>query len=86
MLGKLTWEAIPFSQPIPLIASGVVGLIIAGVLVWTWRAGHVPYIWNEWITSVDHKRIGVMYVILGVVMLIRGFSDAILIRSQQAVA
>ena len=86
MLGKLTWDAIPFSQPIPLVASAVVGLIIAGVLIWTWRAGHVPYIWREWITSVDHKRIGVMYVILGLVMLIRGFSDAILMRSQQAVA
>ena len=45
-----------------------------------------PYLWREWITSVDHKRIGVMYVLLAMVMLLRGFSDAIMMRSQQALA
>src|SRR5262249_52749167 len=44
------------------------------------------YLWREWITSVDHKRIGVMYVILAMVMLLRGFTDAIMMRSQQALA
>ena len=48
--------------------------------------GHWPYLWREWITSVDHKRIGVMYIALSLVMLIRGFSDAIMMRSQQALA
>ena len=48
--------------------------------------GWVPYLWREWITSVDHKRIGVMYVLLAVVMLLRGFVDAIMMRSQQALA
>ena len=48
--------------------------------------GLVPYLWREWITSVDHKRIGVMYMLLGVVMLFRGFIDAIMMRSQQALA
>src|ERR1700675_2745244 len=76
MLGKLTWAAIPFDQPIPLVA----------VLVWIVVAGHLPYLWREWITSVDHKRIGVMYVVLASVMLLRGFSDAIMMRAQQAVA
>ena len=83
MFGKLTWAAIPINQPIPLVASGVVGLVILGVLAWVVLGGHLPYIWREWITSVDHKRIGVMYTILGLVMLIRGFSDALLMRSQQ---
>jgi cytochrome o ubiquinol oxidase subunit I len=48
--------------------------------------GWFPYLWREWITSVDHKRIGVMYVVLAMVMLLRGFTDAIMMRSQQALA
>ncbi len=86
MLGKLTWAAIPFDQPIPLFAAGFVGFIIFCVLVYITLKGWVPYLWREWITSVDHKRIGVMYVFLAGVMLIRGFTDAIMMRSQQALA
>jgi cytochrome o ubiquinol oxidase subunit 1 len=86
MLGKLSWEAIPFDQPIPMVASGVVALIILGVIAWVVIAGHLPYLWREWITSVDHKRIGVMYTLLACVMLVRGFADAIMMRSQQAIA
>jgi len=40
----------------------------------------------EWLTTTDHKKIGVMYVILGLVMLLRGFADAIMMRAQQAIA
>jgi cytochrome o ubiquinol oxidase subunit 1 len=86
LLGKLSWDAIPFDQPIPMIASGVVALAILAVLAWVFLQGHFPYLWREWITSVDHKRIGVMYTLLAMVMLLRGFSDAIMMRSQQALA
>jgi len=86
MLGKLTWAAIPFDQPIPMIASGVVALGILAVLAWVVFRGHLPYLWREWITSVDHKRIGVMYTLLAMVMLLRGFADAIMMRAQQSVA
>ena len=86
MLGKLSWAAIPIDQPIPLCAGGLVGLVIFGVLVWITLKGWVPYLWREWITSVDHKRIGVMYTLLAMVMLLRGFTDAIMMRSQQALA
>ena len=86
MFGKLTWQAIPFDQPIPLVAGAVVVLIILAVLAWVVLKGYLPYLWDEWITSVDHKRIGVMYVLLGLVMLLRGFIDAIMMRSQQAMA
>jgi len=86
MLGKLSWAAIPFDQPIPMIASGVVGLVIIGVLAWVTLKGWFPYLWREWITSVDHKHIGIMYILLAMVMLLRGFSDAIMMRSQQALA
>ena len=64
MLGKLTWQAIPFDQPIPLAAGAAVGVILLGVLVTVAVKGWVPYLWREWITSVDHKRIGVMYTLL----------------------
>jgi cytochrome o ubiquinol oxidase subunit 1 len=86
MFGRLTWDAIPFDQPIPLITSIVVLLIIAAVVIWVWRKGWWPYLWSEWITSTDHKRIGVMYIVLALVMLIRGFADALMMRAQQSLA
>jgi len=86
MFGKLTLAALPLDQPIPLIAGcaafGAVGAIVVYIVLKGWA----PYLWREWITSVDHKRIGVMYIFLAMVMLLRGFSDAIMMRSQQALA
>src|SRR5262249_44531993 len=86
MLGKLSWSAIPFSEPLPLISTAVVAVIILVALGIVTAKGWWPYLWSEWLTSVDHKRIGVMYVTLGLVMLLRGFADALMIRSQQALA
>jgi cytochrome o ubiquinol oxidase subunit I len=86
MLGKLSWSVIPLDQPLPLYAMGVVGLVILAVLGIITAKGWWPYLWHEWLTSVDHKRIGVMYLVLALVMLIRGYTDAIMMRSQQAIA
>ncbi|MEE7479055.1 cytochrome o ubiquinol oxidase subunit I [Methylobacterium hispanicum] len=86
MLGKLSWSALPLGQPIPLFAGGFVVVVILGVLALVTLKGWWPYLWREWITSVDHKRIGVMYVLLALVMLLRGFTDAIMMRSQLALA
>src|SRR5580704_19659627 len=86
MLGKLNWTAFPLDQPIPLAASIFVVASIAAVLTLISVKGWWPYLWREWITSVDHKRIGVMYTLLAMVMLLRGFADAIMMRSQQALA
>ncbi len=86
MFGKLTWNALPWDQPIPLFTGVVIALMMAVVLGLITLKGWVPYLWKEWITSVDHKRIGVMYCILALIMLLRGFSDAILMRSQQSLA
>ena len=86
MLGKLTWAAIPFNQPIPLVTSIVVIVVILSVLGLVTVKGWWPYLWRDWITSVDHKHIGVMYCFLGLVMLVRGFADAIMMRMQQAFA
>lgn len=86
MLGRLSWEAIPFHEPI-LIATfiGVLfgGAAVLGGLTYFRLWG---YLWREWITSIDHKRIGIMYMILGLVMLLRGFADALMMRAQQAMA
>jgi len=86
MLGKLTWAAIPFDQPIIMGTVAVIGLVGFTVISLITLKGWWPYLWREWITSVDHKRIGVMYVFLALVLLVRGFSDAIMMRTQQALA
>ena len=86
MFGKLSWGAIPFDQPIPLFAGAFVVAVMLGVIAFITIKGWIPYLWSEWITSVDHKRIGIMYVTLAAVMLLRGFIDAIMMRSQQAIA
>ncbi len=85
-MGKLTWAAIPFHEPIPMATSLFIILGMAAVLsLITWKKWW-PYLWREWLTSVDHKRIGVMYVLLALVLLLRGFVDAIMMRSQLALA
>jgi len=86
LLGRLDWSAIPFDQPIIMGTVAGMVLVIGSVLLWVTLKGYVPYLWREWITSVDHKRIGVMYLLLALVMLLRGFADAIMMRTQQAVA
>jgi cytochrome o ubiquinol oxidase subunit 1 len=86
MFGKLTLEAIPFDQPIIMGAAVFMALIVAGVLGLVTVTGKWKYIWTEWLTSVDHKRIGVMYMIVAVLMLVRGFADAVMMRIQQAIA
>ena len=86
MLGKLSWADVPLHQPIPLLAGCVAFGVVGGIAVYVVLKGWAPYLWREWITSVDHKRIGVMYIFLAMVMLLRGFTDAIMMRSQQALA
>src|SRR4029078_725837 len=86
LFGRLTWGSIPFNEPIPLITSLVMMLAIAAIAFWVWRKGWCPSLWIEYITSPDHKRIGIMYIVLGLVMLVRGFADAIMMRAQQSLA
>src|SRR6266702_8884949 len=86
MLGRLTWAAIPFNEPLPLLSSVVVVVVVLAVLALGTIRGWWPYLWREWVTSVDHKRIGIMYFSLALLMLLRGFADAIMMRTQQAIA
>src|SRR4051812_7920084 len=58
LLGKLTWAAIPFDQPIIMGATAFMGLFVVAILGWITLKRAWPYLWNEWLTSVDHKRLG----------------------------
>jgi cytochrome o ubiquinol oxidase subunit 1 len=86
MFGKLTIDALPIYSAIAAGGAAVTvggALLVAFVVTWlkAWK-----YLWTEWLTSVDHKRIGVMYIVLALIMLVRGFVDAIMMRAQQAFA
>lgn len=86
LFGKLTWESIPLHEPILVATFATValgGIAVVGALTYFRLWG---YLWNEWFTSIDHKKIGIMYIILALVMLLRGFADAIMMRVQQAIA
>ncbi|MEM8854544.1 MAG: cbb3-type cytochrome c oxidase subunit I, partial [Pseudomonadota bacterium] len=86
MLGRLTIDALPLYSWVAMggAAVTVLGGIGAFLLVTYLKAWRV--LWTDWLTSVDHKRIGIMYVVLALIMLVRGFVDAAMMRAQQAVA
>ena len=86
LLGRLSLDALPLHEPIlvaTFIAVALGGLALLGVLTYFRLWG---YLWREWFTSIDHKKIGIMYMVLGIVMLLRGFADAVMMRIQQAIA
>jgi cytochrome o ubiquinol oxidase subunit 1 len=86
LFGRLTWDAIPFHEPILLwtfVAVALMGGALLGYITYIRKWG---YLYHEWFCSIDHKKIGVMYIVLGLVMLLRGFSDAIMMRLQQAMS
>ena len=86
IFGRLGWDAIPFHEPILIgtfimVAIGGVALLAALTRFRLWGP-----LWRDWITSIDHKKIGIMYMVLGLVMLMRGFADALMMRAQQAIS
>ncbi|MFT9143670.1 MAG: cytochrome o ubiquinol oxidase subunit I [Acetobacter orientalis] len=86
MLGRLSLSAIPFDVPIlvgTFIGAAIVGIAVLGLITYYGKWG---YLWKEWFTSVDHKRLAVMYIVLALVALFRGFADAIMMRTQLALA
>ena len=86
MFGKLTLSAIPYSNPIIMGAVAFMVICVVAVLGTITYLGKWKYLWTEWLTSVDHKKIGIMYLILAGIMLLRGFADALMMRLQQALA
>ncbi|MGF0540115.1 cytochrome o ubiquinol oxidase subunit I [Agrobacterium sp. ES01] len=86
IFGKLTWDVIPLHEPILVVTFAVValgGIAVLGALTYFRLWG---YLWNEWFTSIDHKKIGIMYIFFAIIMLLRGFADALMMRLQQAIA
>jgi cytochrome o ubiquinol oxidase subunit I len=97
IFGRLALHSFPFWAMIQhpttetvvngIIATGAGSLVVIGAAVTvgliTWY-GKWRYLWSEWLTSVDHKRIGIMYIVLAFVMLTRALIEAVLMRTQQA--
>ncbi|BDX01371.1 cytochrome ubiquinol oxidase subunit I [Marinomonas pontica] len=85
LLGKLSWDALPYDPIVigTLCVVAVGALVLAFLLI---KHKLLGVLWNDWLTSVDHKKLGIMYIVLALVMLIRGFADAIMMRLQLALA
>ena len=86
ILGRLSLEAIPFHEPIIMMAGGMMALAGLAVLIFLTKKKLWGVFWRDWLTSVDHKKIGIMYIVVAIVMLLRGFSDAVMMRTQQMLA
>ena len=77
IFGRLSIDSLPLHEPILVGTFAVValgGITLLGGLTYFRLWGPL---WRDWFTSIDHKRIGIMYIILGLVMLLRGFADEI---------
>lgn len=81
IFGKLGWDSIP-TEPIVLVTMVLMAIGAIAVLGGITYFKKWGYLWNEWFITVDHKKIGIMYIIVSVVMLLRGFADAIMMRLQ----
>lgn len=85
MLGRLGLDALPHDMIVlggaVTMALGGLGLIAALTYFKRWG-----WLWKHWLTSLDPKKIGVMYIIVAVVMLLRGIMDAGMMRAQQALS
>ena len=86
LFGNLTISAFPHHD---FVAAAAAALVVAGAIATVavitrlraWR-----YLWDGWLTSLDHKKIGVMYIVLGFIMLSRALIEAVLMRTQQTLA
>ncbi len=87
IFGKLTWSAIPFDNPIIMgLGGGSIAIVVIAVIACLTYFKFWGKLWRDWITTIDHKKIGIMYILLALVMLLRGFIDAVMMRAQQAMA
>ncbi|QJY33682.1 cytochrome o ubiquinol oxidase subunit I [Diaphorobacter sp. JS3050] len=87
LLGRITWDSIPMAHE-PIVLWTFIAVVLGGIVM---LAGLTKFrlwgpLWRDWICSIDHKKIGIMYMILGLVMFLRGFADAVMMRLQQSMA
>jgi len=86
VLGKLTWSAIPWGDLMTLGAGVSVVVIAIAVCIFITIKKRWKWLFTEWLGSLDPKKIGIMYIIIALIMLLRGFADALMIRAQQALS
>ena len=85
MLDYFDRFAIPHPSPAIYGAMVAIGLTVIAILIGLTYFKKWNYLWREWLTTVDHKRIGIMYLIAALLMLFRGGVDALMMRAQTAV-
>ena len=83
LLGKLNLQAIPHD---PITLGGALSVVGAGglILLYLLYTKKLGWLYRNWLTTLDHKKIGVMYIIIALAMLTRGMADVMLLRTQQA--
>ena len=83
VFGRLTWQDFVHE---PIMAGAGIGMIVAlaGVLIGLTVFKKWKWLWKNWLTALDPKKIGIMYLVVSGIMLLRGFADVLLIRAQQA--
>ncbi|WP_170384401.1 cbb3-type cytochrome c oxidase subunit I [Ruegeria atlantica] len=91
--GRLSWDSFPIAGLIEnpnaneIVANAAAGIVIVGVIavvgLLTWFRLWAP-LWRNWLTSADHKKIGIMYIVFAIVMLARGVLEGVVMRAQQA--
>ena len=95
LLGRFDWHALPFVRAWEnptlneLIGAGAAAMVVIGaiaVVILITALGKWRYLWRTWFTSLDHKKIGIMYVVLAFVMLSRALIEGVVMRVQQATA
>ena len=82
MFGRLTTEALKHDW-IEYLAGVSMFLGAIAIFAWLTYAKKWKWLWTEWLTSVDHKKIGTMYLVVSVIMLVKGLIDALMMRAQQ---
>lgn len=86
MFGRLTWDQIQTKDPWLLTATIGMPIAIIAVVVLLAYFKKWGYLWKEWFTTVDHKKIGIIYILVGLGMLVRGVAEVMMMRAQQSIA
>ena len=87
LIGRISWDSIPMAHE-PIVLWTFIAVVLGGLVMMAALTKFKLWgpLWRDWVCSIDHKKIGIMYIILGIVMLLRGFADAVMMRIQQAMA
>jgi len=85
IFGRITWDTLPHAWYTVAGTLSMGGAVVAVAFLLT-RLKRWKWLWNEWLTSCDPKKIGIMYIVVATLMLFRGGLDAAMIWFQQAMA